>query len=67
MRSVARTVTSRSSSVTDAIEAVEFVWESHSGAASWIVGVLTLGIMIPEGTSGGEEYVLMRTSRGGGG
>jgi hypothetical protein len=41
-------------------------WESHGGASSWIVGILTLGIIIPEGVSGGEEYVLMRTTRGGG-
>ncbi len=41
-------------------------WESRGGAASWIVGLLTLGIVIPEGISGGEEYVLMRTTRSGG-
>jgi len=39
-------------------------WESHGGAASWIVGVLTVGIVIPVGMSGGEEYVLTRTVRG---
>jgi hypothetical protein len=41
-------------------------WESHGGAGSWIVGVLTVGAVIPVGVSGGEEYVLTRTLRGGG-
>ena len=41
-------------------------WESHGGAASWIVGVLTMGIVIPVGMSGGQEYVLMQTVRGAG-
>jgi hypothetical protein len=39
-------------------------WESHGGAASWILGILTLGIVIRQGMYCGEDYVLMKTVRG---
>jgi hypothetical protein len=38
-------------------------WESRGGAATWIVAFLTGFIVIPQGMSGGEEYVLVRTVR----
>jgi hypothetical protein len=37
--------------------------ESHDGAASWIVGILTAGLVIPTGISKSEEYVLVQTVR----